>query len=214
MHEYHVITRLGKPVGDWSLRMNRDFDNGRFSPNDKSNNSCNLRNNLATTIMFDTHPIVRKSSIDYDMFEYPHPKAYKSKPAHVIQNGLPFDELSGLVRSYHHRFKDPMAYENRHKVVICAQPTAFRRSKSHVEIRSLNLDTYGKPKILSDASIRKRADSINKRSRTYGTRKAIANEYSAMIPVSHIVTCPDKGWTRLSRTNIGIPKLLDKVNSI
>ena len=193
--------------------MNRDFDNGRFSPNDKSNNSCNLRNNLATTIMFDTHPIVRKSSIDYDMFEYPHPKAYKSKPAHVIQNGLPFDELSGLVRSYHHRFKDPMAYENRHKVVINAQPTAFRRSKSNVEIRSLNLDTFGKPKILSDASLRKREDSINRRSRTCAARKVIIGEYPAMITLSHDVTGSVKEWTRLSRTNIGIPKILDKVTS-
>ena len=131
-------------------------------------NASRSRFALAATALCDGHPM--SSALRNDLHEYPHPKAYKARSVHFIENRLQFEELTGAVLSYHHRFRDPMAFNNRYKKVIDRQPDVFRKVKSTEEIGSSNRDMFGKEKVLPDVSVSQRMENISRRSSSRRTR--------------------------------------------
>lgn len=160
---------------------------------------------LAATTLCNGHPFSDSSS--QHNHEYPHRKAYQSKSTTHIPNTAPFEELTGAILSYHHRFKDPMAFENRYKEVIDSRPNAFRKVKSADEITSSNRDMFGNEKVLSDDSIMHRMEGIDSR------RSSRRSESSSSIEKTNTCRKIVPGWTRLSKSNIGIPTIQECNNT-
>ena len=168
---------------------------------------------LTATMLCDGHPLSSSPS-SRNVHEYPHPKEYKQKQSHHVETRLNFDEFSGPVRTYHHRFKDPMAFENRYKEVMTADPNSFRKSKGNGEIKSANLDSFGNLIVPSEALLIERTANVSRRSSSTGGRAATARcrTASTRTASTNISGGSDphrdsKGWTRLSKTNIGIPNI-------
>ena len=76
---------------------------------------------------------------------YPNPKVYKDHASYFGDTHQVYEELSVGVKSYHHRFQDPLAFENRHREVYTVAPNAFRRPKATGELRCATADMYGNP---------------------------------------------------------------------
>ena len=101
------------------------------------------KNALDITGLFDGHPM---SSINNRLAHiYPNPKVYKDRASYFGDTHQVYEELSNGVRSYHHRFQDPLAFENRHREVYTVAPNAFRRPKATGELRCSTADMYGNP---------------------------------------------------------------------
>jgi hypothetical protein len=98
---------------------------------------------LDSTQLLSGHPM---SSLGLEIrHQYPHPKQYTNK-AHYFGNTAPvYEELIANATTYHHRFHDPLAFENRHRDVITAAPHAFRKPRATAELRAATTDMYGNP---------------------------------------------------------------------
>lgn len=147
--------------------------------------SIRSRSALEATQLCESHPLSNnKSSLRH---EYPQPKAYKATLQHFIENRPVFEEMTGSITSLHHRYKNPLAFENRHKKVFEEDRDAFRRYKANADITSATLDMFGNPKI-SNISV----DDRIQQGKTRRSTAALSNTDT-------------KGWTRLSKTNVGFP---------
>jgi hypothetical protein len=145
------------------------------------------RSILCATELCEGHPISnRRSSPQH---EYPKPKQYQRTQSK--DNSQVFEEMTGAVRSYHHRFSDPLAFENRHKAVIDEEPDAFRRTKVSGDIKSSTLDSFGNPNVVTSSTINERIERVKMR--------------SSGLAISPLAKTKTREWTRLSKTNIGLP---------
>jgi hypothetical protein len=147
--------------------------------------SIRSRSTLGATQLCESHPLsTNESSLRH---EYPQPKAYKVNSQQFIENRPVFEEMTGSVKSLHHRYNNPLAFENRHKKVFDEDNDAFRRSKASTDITSATLDIFGNPTI----------SNISKDDRI---QQGITRRKTAALSHNEV-----KGWTRLSKTNIGFP---------
>ena len=101
------------------------------------------KNALDVTGLFDGHPM--SSTNNRLAHIYPSPKVYKDRATYFGDTHQVYEELSNGVKSYHHRFQDPLAFENRHREVYTVAPNAFRRPKATGELRCSTADMYGNP---------------------------------------------------------------------
>lgn len=101
------------------------------------------KNVLDTTGLYDGHPF--SSTQTRLAHQYPNPKAYTDKAEYFGNTHQVYEELSNMVKSYHHRYKDPLAFENRHRDVYTAAPNAFRRPKGTSELRCATSSMWGNP---------------------------------------------------------------------
>jgi hypothetical protein len=152
---------------------------------DAPTSSIRSRSTLGATQLCEGHPLsTNKSNLRH---EYPQPKTYKVTSQLVIGNRPVFEEMTGSVKSLHHRYNNPLAFENRHKKVFEEDNDAFRRSKASTDITSATLDIFGNPKV----------SNVSKDERI---QQGITRRNTAALSNNNV-----KGWTRLSKTNIGFP---------
>jgi hypothetical protein len=77
--------------------------------------------------------------------QYPHPKNYKNKAEYLGNTTPVYEELIKNSTTYHHRFQDPLAFENRYRDLYTAAPNVFRKPKPTPELRCVTADMYGNP---------------------------------------------------------------------